>query len=85
MDTLRFELGLRIPEDVSVAGYDNVPQASWASYNLTTVKQAVDPMIEATVGLLQNYLRDQATAPPSENVVVPAHLIIRNSCRKVPE
>lgn len=82
MDTLRFELGLRIPEDVSVAGYDNVPQASWGSYNLTTVEQAVEPMIEATVGLLQNYLRDQAIFQPSENVVIPAQLIIRESCRK---
>lgn len=82
MDTLRFELGLRIPEDVSVAGYDNVPQASWESYDLTTVEQAVDPMVDATVGLLQNYLRDQIISPPSENVIVPAHLVIRNSCRK---
>lgn len=84
MDTLRHELMLRVPEDVSVVGYDNAPQAAWASYDLTTVEQAIDPMIEATVGLLQGYLRDQETSPPSENIIVPVTLIVRGSCRKLP-
>ena len=81
MDTLRFDLGLRVPQDVSVVGFDNVPQAAWGSYGLTTVEQPVEPMIEATVSLLQNYLRDDAV-PPAENVVVPGALIIRESARK---
>ena len=80
MDTLRFELRLRVPEDVSVVGFDNVPQAAWASYRLTTVEQPLQPMIEATVGLLQKYLRDEQ-APQSENVVVPGQLIVRDSVR----
>ena len=82
MDTLRFELGLRVPEDVSVVGFDNVPQADWASYRLTTVEQPVQPMIEATVGLLQKYLRDHR-APQSESVIVPGQLIVRHSVRPV--
>lgn len=81
MDTLRFELGLRIPADVSVVGFDNVPQADWGSYRLTTVEQPVQPMVEATVGLLQKYLRDDAS-PQSENVVVPGQLILRDSVRQ---
>ena len=80
MDTLRFEVGLRVPADVSVVGFDNVPQADWGSYRLTTVEQPVDQMIEATVGLLQNYLRDDEI-PPAENVVVPVELIVRESAR----
>ena len=80
MDTLRFELGLRVPQDVSVVGFDNVPQADWGSYRLTTVEQPVQPMIEATVSLLQNYLRDDAV-PPAENVVIPGALILRESVR----
>jgi DNA-binding LacI/PurR family transcriptional regulator len=82
MDVLRFELGLRIPQDVSVVGFDNVPQASWGSYRLTTVEQPVEPMIEATVGLLQKYLRDDHT-PQSENVVVPGQLVLRESVRQL--
>lgn len=81
MDALRFDLGLRVPHDVSVVGFDNVPQADWGSYRLTTVEQPVQPMIEATVNLLQNYLRDDAF-PPAENVVIPGALVVRESARR---
>ena len=42
MDALRMELGLRIPLDVSVVGFDNVRQAAWGSYQLTSVEQDAD-------------------------------------------
>jgi DNA-binding LacI/PurR family transcriptional regulator len=80
MDTLRHELGLRVPEDVSVVGFDNVPQAAWPSYRLTTVEQPLGPMIEATVDLLQRHLRQDAHVG-GENVTVPGELIIRGSVR----
>jgi DNA-binding LacI/PurR family transcriptional regulator len=80
MDALRFDLGLRVPEDVSVVGFDNVPQAEWGAYRLTTFEQPVDPMIEATVGLLQERLRAEG-AGPARNVVVPGSLIVRGSAR----
>jgi DNA-binding LacI/PurR family transcriptional regulator len=80
MDALRFELGLRVPEDVSVVGFDNVPQADWGAYRLTTFEQPVDPMVEATVGLLQERLREEG-AGPARNVVVPGSLIVRHSAR----
>ena len=83
MDALRHELKLRVPEDVSVIGSDNVPQAAWASYSLTTVEQPVDPMIEATVTLLQDYLRDDSS-PVARNIVVPGELIVRDSARRPP-
>ena len=80
LDTLRHELGLSVPQDVSVVGFDNVPQAAWASYELTTFEQPVQPMVEATVALLQSYLREAQT-PPSQNLVMPGQLIIRQSAR----
>ncbi len=83
MDALRFELGLRVPDDVSVVGFDNVPQADWGAYRLTTFEQPVDPMIEATVGLLQERLREEG-AGPARNVVVPGSLIVRASARIPP-
>ena len=84
MDALRHELKLRVPDDVSVIGFDNVPQAAWASYRLTTVEQPVDPMIEATVAVLQEYLRDD-TPPVARNIVVPGELIVRDSARRPPQ
>ena len=83
MDTLRHELGLRVPEDMSVVGFDNVPQAEWHSYRLTTVEQPLGPMIEATVDLLQRHLRRES-ASVGENVTVPGDLIIRESVRQAP-
>lgn len=52
MDVLRFELGLNVPGDVSVVGYDDVPLASWPAYDLTTIRQPVRRMVDATVDLL---------------------------------
>ena len=69
MDALRHELKLRVPDDVSVIGFDNVPQAAWASYRLTTVEQPLGPMVEATVDLLPRHLR-QGHPAACENVAV---------------
>jgi DNA-binding LacI/PurR family transcriptional regulator len=80
MDTLRFELGLSVPHDVSVVGFDNVPQAAWPSYALTTFEQPLGMMIEATVGLLQKHLHGER-APHSDNVVVPGRLVERGSVK----
>ena len=79
MDVLRIELGLRVPQDVAVAGFDNVPQAAWGSYQLTTVEQPVGPMIEATVTLLREQL-DGEVRPHA--VTVPSHLVVRASTDK---
>lgn len=78
LDTLRLEFGLRIPQDVAVVGYDNVPQAAWGAYQLTTVEQPVDPMVEATARLLQRQMGSDAERVV-ENVVVPVHLVQRAS------
>lgn len=76
MDTLRFELGLRVPEDVSVIGYDDVPMAAWPSYNLTTIRQPVRRMVEATVDILLNQIEGE-TAP--NRIRIDGPLIIRGS------
>ena len=52
MDVLRFELGLRIPDDLMVAGFDDIPDGARPSYNLTTVRQPVDRMVEETLSIL---------------------------------
>jgi len=79
MDVLRFELGLRVPEDVSVVGFDDVPPARWPAYNLTTIRQNVDDMVVETVDTLMTQIGDKAA--PSRRVVLDGELIVRGSTR----
>ena len=79
MDTLRIEMGLRIPQDLSVVGFDNVKQAAWGSYQLSSVEQDADAMIEATVQLLIEQLDGELQ---SREVVLPARLVLRASSLK---
>jgi DNA-binding LacI/PurR family transcriptional regulator len=52
MDGLRHDHGLAVPDDVSVAGFDGVTVAEWGSYDLTTVRQPAERMVEAAVDML---------------------------------
>ena len=79
MDVLRFELGLRIPEDVSVVGYDDVPMASWPSYNLTTIRQSAEAMVAKTVEILMQHIEEDDATPRRTRVDAP--LIVRGSAR----
>jgi DNA-binding LacI/PurR family transcriptional regulator len=84
MDTIRYELGLRIPEDVSIVGFDNVPQAEWGSYELTTFNQPLDVMVEATASLLQERLSDKEKSE-GKNIVVSGELIVRKPAKMISE
>ena len=79
MDVLRFELGLRIPEDVSVVGFDDVPPAKWPAYNLTTIRQNVEEMVAETVAILLGNIGDRTAS--ARRVVLNGELIVRGSCR----
>jgi DNA-binding LacI/PurR family transcriptional regulator len=82
MDTLRHELGLRVPQDVSVVGYDDVPMAAWPAYGLTTIRQPVNRMVEATVAALLNQIEGSSSAPTKVKINGP--LMVRTSAR-IPE
>lgn len=82
MDVIRSELGLRIPEDVSVIGYDDVPPAAWAAYNLTTVRQRANVMVQETVALMLNKISNPASEP--RHIKVDSPLVVRGSV-KIPE
>ena len=79
MDVLRFELGLDVPGEVSVVGYDDVPPAAWPSYDLTTVRQRANLMVAATVDLLLE--RIEAPRIAARAVRVEAPLVVRRSAR----
>lgn len=79
MDVLRFELGLRIPDDVSVVGYDDVPISAWPAYALTTVRQPVNRMVDATVDTLLGAIEEGDKSP--RKIRIDGPLMVRGSAR----
>mgnify|MGYP002623706992 CR=1 FL=1 len=80
IDALRFDLGLRVPEDVSVVGYDDVPMAAWPAYKLTTLRQPSGRMVAATVETLLNRIENPGAG--IEKIKIDGPLIVRDSARK---
>lgn len=79
MDVLRHQLGLSVPKDVSVAGFDDVPPAAWAAYSLTTVRQRANLMVENTVSTLLRQIEQPES--PVQRLVIDCPLIVRQSSR----
>ncbi|CAM3979489.1 LacI family DNA-binding transcriptional regulator [Phaeobacter sp. HS012] len=82
MDVLRSELGLCVPGDVSVVGYDDVPTAAWPAYDMTTVRQPANRMVSATVDILLNEINGAPQRP--RRIAIDGPLIVRGSAR-IPE
>lgn len=82
LDALRFDLGLRVPDEVAVAGFDDVPQASWPTYGLTTLRQPVDRLTRTALRLLAEQMAGAEAG--GERRLLPAALQVRGSTRPVP-
>ena len=80
LDVLRSELGLSVPEDVSVIGYDDVPPAAWPAYNLTTVRQRANLMVQETVDTLIQQIEQPGNFTPRQ-VAIDGPLILRGTSR----
>ncbi len=74
-------LGLRVPEDVSIIGYDNMEAAAFIAPKLTTIDPCPDELIKRTATRLLQLIRDYDT-PPERTVRTPTRLIIRESTCK---
>lgn len=73
------EEGLRIPEDVSVAGFDGLAIGEFYTPQLTTISQPVEDMAEKTVQLLLNVISGKSD---HQHIVFPGELIKRESTAK---
>lgn len=71
--------GLRIPDDLSVIGFDDIPQAASVYPALTTVRQPLEQMGRVATQML---LRLIDKAAPAERAELPTELIIRHSCQR---
>ncbi len=77
MDVARYEFGLRVPEDISVVGFDDIPMSSWAAYSLTTVRQPIDKMIEATVDIIKQTKYNSEL--PRQSIRIPLEIVERKT------
>lgn len=77
MDAVRHVLKLRIPEDVAVIGFDDITEAGYASYGLTTVRTPVTEMIDHMISLISP---EAAVSEPTA-IEIAAEIIIRGSTR----
>lgn len=71
------ERGRRVPHDVSVVGFDDVPEAAYFIPPLTTVRQAFGDVARAALSLLLGQMRGEPGM--ADQIVVPAQLIVRES------
>lgn len=78
MDAVR-EKGKRIPEDISIVGFDDIPQASIIHPALTTVKQPLRKMGSVATQILLDLLKNPGS--PTKRIELPTGLVIRNSCQ----
>jgi len=62
MDAARQVLGMRVPDDIAFIGFDNLEQASWESYMLTSVQQPINELIGHTYNYLTNKIDNSDTS-----------------------
>ncbi len=75
------EAGLRIPDDVSVVGFDNLEIAGYTVPSLTTIHQPFEKMATNAVKLLLRLIKRQRLENPQE--VLPFELIVRGSTKAI--
>lgn len=78
LDALRVRLTLRVPDDVGVLGFDDIPPAAWPAYDLTTIRQPLDEVVAAVGDHLE------AADPPRLDpvrLVLPPSVVLRATLR----
>jgi len=79
------ERGIRVPEELSVVGYDDIPLAAWLTPKLTTVHQPLRRMGEEAARLAIR-LADDALVPgaPTPRMDLATSLVVRESTAPPP-
>ncbi len=77
LDALRSKHGVRIPDELSLIGYDDIPQSAWAFADLTTIKQSVEEFAKVTVDMLKARINDPEANP--KNQIVDVSVVLRGT------
>lgn len=79
LDGLRHTYGIDVPGDVQILGFDDVEQAAWGAYQLSTIRQDSD--IQAVAAVEMMLTRIQKPGPPAQTIVQPVTPVYRNTTR----
>ena len=78
IDALR-RAGRRVPDEVRVIGYDDIPAAGWGGYDLTSFDQDVPALVEEALAMIARMSGPKTAL--GERVLIPPRLIERGSTR----
>ncbi len=73
------EKGVKVPDDISVIGFDDNPACLYGSIGLTTMRQPLFQMGKDAVGLLSTII--SGTTKTNKKIILPPELVVRDSCR----
>ena len=76
--TALWQLGLRIPQDISVVGFDDISLASVITPPLTTIHQPIDEIARVAVELMVQMIEEGEEE--RKDLVLPTRLVVRESC-----
>jgi LacI family transcriptional regulator len=76
------EMGIKVPEELSVIGFDNSPSGMQIVPNLTTVRQPIGEMGAAAMRSLFELIEDRT---PTEETVFTTELVVRDSTARPKE
>jgi LacI family transcriptional regulator len=77
-------LGLSVPGDVSVVGFDNIPESVLTDTPLTTIDQSIQEMGRQAVELLIDLIEGDTQRPRQRQVTLPTRLVVRRSTGPAP-
>jgi DNA-binding LacI/PurR family transcriptional regulator len=72
------EMGVRVPDDIALVGFDDVPTAQDSRTQLTTMHQPIEERGARATALLLDIIEGRVNQP--QHITLPTHLIIRRSC-----
>ena len=71
--------GIRVPDDISVSGYDDISFSRFSIPELTTIRQNVE---EKAIIAVKSMMRMIKGRKVEHNVKLPVELVVRKSCRR---
>jgi len=67
MDAAKIDYGLKVPQQLSVVGFDGTSPGAWLNYRLTTINQPIEIMVEAVTNMLMERI-DNPELPPEKRL-----------------